>query len=66
MRAVADDCAADEELVVAGVLERAGPYERRVVAVAEDGCGEVDWICSRCCRIGLGWRVRCLARGRTG
>ena len=41
MWAVADDCVADEELAVAGVLERAGPHERRVVAVAEDWCGAV-------------------------
>ena len=41
MWAIADDCVADEELAVAAVLERASPHERFVVAVAEDGCGEV-------------------------
>ena len=41
MWAVADDCVADEELAVAGVLAWASPHKRGVVAVAEDGCGEV-------------------------
>ena len=41
MWAVADDCVADEEIVVAAVFEWAGPHERRVAAVAEDWCGEV-------------------------